>query len=246
VQSYAKSEFYDPRRASIIRGRVTTATGEGVIGVRVSVDRTRGASNYGFTLTRPDGWFDMLVNGGGGVTLQFQRSPFRPLTRTIGVPWNHIQVIEPIVMAAAGNGAIVWEDEEEVLALSSITAAARFSAPCVAHHNNLPSPAIIESSSLWSDDVDGGAAAAVGRTTEAGLLREVIPVPDTSLQLTYLSSAASGQLSTLSVRLTPAEGGQETAGLVRIHVRVEVAGQLVVKMLEPEPDLVYTYGWNKV
>lgn len=34
----------------------------------------------------------MLVNGGGAVTLQFQRSPFHPLTRTVFVPWN--QVIE--------------------------------------------------------------------------------------------------------------------------------------------------------
>jgi len=56
-----------------VRGRVLTRTGEGIIGVRVSVDRNSGASNYGFTLTRPGGWFDMLVNGGGAVTLQFQR-----------------------------------------------------------------------------------------------------------------------------------------------------------------------------
>lgn len=34
--------------------------------------------------------FDVLVNGGGAVTLQFQRSPFRPLTRTVFVPWNQI------------------------------------------------------------------------------------------------------------------------------------------------------------
>ena len=32
----------------------------------------------------------MLVNGGGAVTLQFQRSPFRPLTRTVFVPWNQV------------------------------------------------------------------------------------------------------------------------------------------------------------
>ena len=29
-----------------------TSSGEGIIGVRVSVDKSRGASNYGFTLTR--------------------------------------------------------------------------------------------------------------------------------------------------------------------------------------------------
>ena len=44
------------RRVSIVRGRVVTMTGQGIIGVRVSVDRTQEATNYGFTLTRPDGW----------------------------------------------------------------------------------------------------------------------------------------------------------------------------------------------
>ena len=43
-------------RVSIIRGRVITMSGQGIIGVRVSVDRTRDATNYGFTLTRPGGW----------------------------------------------------------------------------------------------------------------------------------------------------------------------------------------------
>lgn len=40
----------------------------------------------------------MLVNGGGAVTLQFQRSPFRPLTRTVFVPWNQIVVLPPVAM----------------------------------------------------------------------------------------------------------------------------------------------------
>ena len=246
VQSYAKPEFYDGRRAAVIRGRVTTPTGEGIIGVRVSVDRTRGASNYGFTLTRPGGWFDMLVNGGGGVTLQFQRSPFRPLTRTLSVPWNRIQVIEPIVMASAGSsssgGGIVWEEEEES---SAAAVAVRFSAPCLTHHNQLPSPSILEYSVLWSQD--GGGGGDDGRTIlVGGILREVIPVPDTPLHLTYLSSTADRQLSTFAVRLTGGAAAAGLTGLARVHVRVEVAGQLISKVLEPEPDLVYTYGWNKV
>ena len=47
------------RRVSIVRGRVVTMSGQGLIGVRVSVDRTLDASNYGFTLSRPDGWYDI-------------------------------------------------------------------------------------------------------------------------------------------------------------------------------------------
>jgi teneurin len=38
------------------------------------------------------------VNGGGAVTLQFQRSPFRPQTKTVFVPWNQIVVLPPVQM----------------------------------------------------------------------------------------------------------------------------------------------------
>ena len=55
LKSPPSSSFF-PRRVSIIRGRVVTMTGQGIIGVRVSVDRTKDANNYGFTLTRPGGW----------------------------------------------------------------------------------------------------------------------------------------------------------------------------------------------
>lgn len=68
----------------------------GLIGIRVSVVNDQ---KYGFTLTRSDGWFDILVNGGGIITLQFQRNPFYPIKKSILVPWNDITVIQnPIVM----------------------------------------------------------------------------------------------------------------------------------------------------
>lgn len=49
---------------------------------------------YGFSFR-----YDVLVNGGGAVTLQFQRSPFKPLTKTVFVPWNQIVVLPPVQMS---------------------------------------------------------------------------------------------------------------------------------------------------
>ena len=40
--------------------------------------------------------FDVLVNGGGAVTLQFQRANFLPLTITVPAPWNDIVVLDPV------------------------------------------------------------------------------------------------------------------------------------------------------
>lgn len=59
----------------------------GLMGVRVSTSTPQ----EGFTLTRDDGWFDLLVNGGGAVTLQFGRSPFKPQSHIVFVPWNEVR-----------------------------------------------------------------------------------------------------------------------------------------------------------
>ena len=63
-------------RAAVVRGQVVTSDGMGLIGVRVSTTAT---PHEGFTMTRSDGWFDLMVNGGGPVMLQFGRNPYDPL-----------------------------------------------------------------------------------------------------------------------------------------------------------------------
>ena len=49
--------------------------------------------------------FDILVNGGGAVTLQFQRNPYKPEIRTIMVAWNRIVVLERVVLRLGDDGA---------------------------------------------------------------------------------------------------------------------------------------------
>jgi hypothetical protein len=73
-------------RSAVVRGHIVTSMGMGLMGVRVSTSTPL----EGFTLTREDGWFDLLVNGGGAVTLQFGRSPFRPQSHIVNVPWNEV------------------------------------------------------------------------------------------------------------------------------------------------------------
>ena len=69
--------FFTPyySRAAVVRGQVVTESGMGLIGVRVSTT----LPNEGFTMTRDNGWFDLMVNGGGPVMLQFGRNPYPPL-----------------------------------------------------------------------------------------------------------------------------------------------------------------------
>ena len=237
VQSYSKPESYDERRAAVIRGRVVTASQEGIIGVRVSVDKSRGASNYGFTLTRPGGWFDLLVNGGGAVTLQFQRSPFKPLTRTSYIPWNEIYVMDAVVMASNGGAGISWEEEESSTHMG-------YSAPCPAHDYDLIRPILLTAysgdRSVPSHPEDKILARAV--MVDSGVLVTSVNVPGTEVSLVYSSSAASSALSSLTMILTP---NTIPESLYRVHVKITVAGLVSKKVLEAEESLVYKYSWNK-
>ncbi|KAG6464106.1 hypothetical protein O3G_MSEX014276 [Manduca sexta] len=86
LQNYAKQETFNESRSAVIRGRVITTLGSGLVGVRVSTSTPL----EGFTLTREDGWFDLLVNGGGAVTLHFGRAPFKRSSQVVFVPWNEV------------------------------------------------------------------------------------------------------------------------------------------------------------
>ena len=67
---------------------MVTSSGRGLVGVRITrSDRL----SEGYTMTREDGWFDFMVNGGGAVTLQFGKNPFPPKIETLFAPWNEVK-----------------------------------------------------------------------------------------------------------------------------------------------------------
>jgi len=100
VQSYATLSSFNQTQVSVIRGRVVTKDGSSLVGVRVSVVTQ---PLYGFTLTREQGLFDILANGGGSVTLQFQRQPFQSRRVTVIVPWNRIMMMDTVTLLLEGD-----------------------------------------------------------------------------------------------------------------------------------------------
>ncbi|KAH8289150.1 hypothetical protein KR054_001033 [Drosophila jambulina] len=256
VQSYAHMDEYSenlfwssftPCRVSVMRGQVITPQGLGIVGIRVSVDRD---SRFGFTLTRQGGWFDVLVNGGGAVTLQFQRSPFRPLTRTVFVPWNRIVVLPPVQMQLSDDD----ETTSRNIKVAPLNPALTFlnsihyhtadeandaSKVCMDHDHEKLRPQLI---STW---MPNGVGAMPGKRVifaETQIVQESIQIPGSDLHLTYQSSQASGYLSIVRMRLT-AESIPPT--LTHVHVGVEIEGALHVKTYEADPSLVHTFAWNK-
>ncbi|XP_044748405.1 teneurin-a isoform X3 [Coccinella septempunctata] len=249
MDEYTESEFWNsftPRRVAVMRGQVVTPQGLGIVGIRVSVDRE---SRLGFTLTRQGGWFDVLVNGGGAVTLQFQRSPFKPLTRTVFVPWNQIVILAPVHMQL--------NDDSDIsnLHTSFLARNPAINFPGVSRSLFGPNGEVIETcqdhdpfvlspiiTSTWMPEVVGGVPGRSVIFAETQIVQESIPIPGSDLHLMYQSSQASGYLSSIYMKLT---GSSIPETLTHVHVRVEVEGSLHVKTYEADPNLIHTFAWNK-
>jgi RHS repeat-associated protein len=81
--------------AAVLRGKVTTRDGAALPGVRISV---LGHSEFGHTLTREDGMFDLAVNGGGQLTVRYEAEGFLPAQRAIVAPWRDYAWLPDVIL----------------------------------------------------------------------------------------------------------------------------------------------------
>ncbi len=84
-----------PGRAAVIRGKVIDRKNNPLPGVKTVVHYH---NEYGQTLTRADGHFDMAVNGGGTIIVNYELEGYLPVQRRIQVPWQDISVLPDVVM----------------------------------------------------------------------------------------------------------------------------------------------------
>ncbi|XP_055907187.1 teneurin-m isoform X3 [Eupeodes corollae] len=228
LQNYAKLEtfnesvfwnYFNASRSAVIRGRVVTSLGMGLVGVRVSTTTLL----EGFTLTRDDGWFDLMVNGGGAVTLQFGRSPFRPQSRIVQVPWNEVVIINVVTMSMS---------DEKALATVAHT--------CFSHDYDVMKPVVLAS---WKHGFQGACPDRSAILAESQVIQESIQIPGTGLNLVYHSSRAAGYLSTIKLQLTP-EVIPPTLHLIQLRITIE--GILFERVFEADPGIKFTYAWNRL
>ena len=104
VQSYAQEGAFVRSRVAVLRGRVGApgvAHWPGLVSIRIGVLEH---ITFGFTLTRPDGHFDLLVNGDEWLTLSFHRQAYAPLKRRVFVRAHRINLLEEEVKMWQANG----------------------------------------------------------------------------------------------------------------------------------------------
>lgn len=103
VQTGVAPGTIDEARATVLRGQVADQQGAPLPGVRVAV---LNHPELGQTLTRTDGAFDLLVNGGDELTLTFTRRGSIPVRRQVFADWQHyahvpaVRLLEPAAASA--------------------------------------------------------------------------------------------------------------------------------------------------
>jgi RHS repeat-associated protein len=95
IQTGVATGAIEPLRASLIRGRVRKRDGTPLAGVTVEV---LGSSQTGRTLTRQDGKFDLVVNGGDAVVLKYTHVDHLPVQRQLEVGWAEYTTATEVVM----------------------------------------------------------------------------------------------------------------------------------------------------
>lgn len=95
IQTGVAPDTIDPVRAAVLRGRVTGRDGSKLSGVVVSI---LDHAEYGQTLTRFDGEFDLVVNGGGMFIVNYEKDGYLPVQRDIGTQWQQWGWLPDIVM----------------------------------------------------------------------------------------------------------------------------------------------------
>lgn len=95
IQTGVDPATIEVRRAAIIRGKVYDESGQALSGVTVTV---LGHPEFGQTLSRADGMFDLAVNGGGTLTVNYARAGYLPAQRPVEVPWNDWGYVDDVAL----------------------------------------------------------------------------------------------------------------------------------------------------
>jgi RHS repeat-associated protein len=95
IQSGVVPGTIEPRRAAVVRGQVRKRDGTSLVGVTV---RILNHPEYGSTKTRGDGMFDLVVNGGGLLTVDYSKASYAPAQRQVDVAWQDFAWTADVVL----------------------------------------------------------------------------------------------------------------------------------------------------
>ncbi|MBN1570137.1 MAG: hypothetical protein JXA73_20005 [Acidobacteria bacterium] len=95
IQRGVESGVMNPIRLAVVKGKVFDRAGDPLPGVNVTI---LNHPEFGYTLSRLDGGYDMAVNGGGLLMVNFEKEGYLPAQRPANTPWQDYVLIEEIRM----------------------------------------------------------------------------------------------------------------------------------------------------
>ena len=95
IQTGMAADTINPVRAAVIRGKVLDKQNNPLPGVTLTI---LNHPEYGQTKSRLDGQFDMVINGGGDLTVNYQKDGYLPAQRQLKVGWQDYSLYEDVVL----------------------------------------------------------------------------------------------------------------------------------------------------
>jgi RHS repeat-associated protein len=95
IQTGVEPGTIDPTRIAVLRGKVLDQSGDALPGVSITI---LSHPEFGATLSRADGLFDLAVNGGGQLTVQYQHDAYLTVQRQVQTPWEDYTWLPDVVL----------------------------------------------------------------------------------------------------------------------------------------------------
>lgn len=122
IQTGVAAGVMDANRIAVIRGQVFDKDKKPLSGVLLTV---KDHPEFGQTISRADGAFDLAVNGGGLITLNYVKSGYLSVQRQVQTPWRDFSHVDDaiLIMADAAANAVNLADTSQAfqVARSGVT-----------------------------------------------------------------------------------------------------------------------------
>jgi RHS repeat-associated protein len=100
---------FHPSRVAIVRGKVTDTSGVAIAGATV---RVLGKPSFGRTATGASGEFELAVEGGAALTLQYEHPGYLPVLRTVQLPVQLYGHAPPVTLTALDTAVTAIDLDE--------------------------------------------------------------------------------------------------------------------------------------
>lgn len=196
--------------------------------------------NYSNIVTRDGGYFDLMVNGGGSVIIEFRREPFLTHQKAVRVPWNEIVLIDPIELKLDNqtSSELAAASQEHQQDLSTSASDNQQHPTCLVHNYRLMRPHIVTApkSSKRSHSLNRQLLKSTTNSRaiifkESGMVQQSIVLPASSGTPTAVTSSSPNEINN--------NNSNESVSLVYISSRANEFMSTINIELVPQTSFNY-------